>query len=101
MLEVIFKSTGEIQAKSLTATESATAQANVTAEIDINKPLWLPESEAQMLAEARKRNLGPDTPPEAGNGRKITPAKANEYVIAAKGDKDQARAAAVADGWTL
>jgi hypothetical protein len=39
MLEVGFKSTGEIGAKSVTATASATAQANVTAEIDIYKPL--------------------------------------------------------------
>jgi hypothetical protein len=54
-----------------------------------------------MLAEAKKRILGPDTPPEAGKGRKITPAKANEYVIAAKGDKDKARAAALQDGWVL
>jgi hypothetical protein len=52
-----------------------------------------------MLAEAKRRLLGAE--PEAGRGRKITAAKANEYVIAAKGDKDQARAAAVADGWTL
>ena len=101
LLEVGFKSTGEIAAKSVTATASATAQANVTAEIDIYKPLWLRESEAQMLAEAKQRILGPDTPLEAGKGRKITAAKANEYVIAAKGDKEQARAAAVADGWTL
>jgi hypothetical protein len=72
MLEVGFKSTGEIAAKSVTATASATAQANVTAEIDIYKPLWLRESEAQMLAESRKRLLGPATPPEAGKGRKIT-----------------------------
>jgi hypothetical protein len=101
MLEVIFKSTGEIGAKSVTATASATAQANVIAEIDIYKPLWLRESEALMLAEARKRILGPDTPPEAGNGRKITAVKATEYVIAAKGDKDKAREAARQDGWTF
>jgi hypothetical protein len=91
---------GDIQSTNFraSATASATVQAGV-AEIDTYKPLWLRESEAQMLAEARKRILGPDTPPEAGNGRKITPAKANEYVIAAKGDKDQAREAARKDGW--
>jgi hypothetical protein len=98
MLEVGFKSTGEIAAKSVTATASTTAQANVTAEIDIYKPLWLRESEAQMLAEAKRRILGPATPPEAGKGRKITAAKAKEYVIAAKGDKDQAREARVRMG---
>jgi hypothetical protein len=101
MLEVGFKSTGEIAAKSVTATASATAQANVTAEIDIYKPLWLRESEAQMLAESRKRILGPATPPEAGEGRKLTAVKATEYVVAAKGDRDKARAAALADGWKL
>jgi hypothetical protein len=37
MLEVGFKSTGEIAAGSVTSTASATAQANVTAEIDIYK----------------------------------------------------------------
>jgi hypothetical protein len=99
MLEVGFKSTGEIAAKSVTATASATAQANVTAEIDIYKPLWLRESEAQMLAEAQRRLLGAE--PEAGRGRKITAVKATEYVIAAKGDKDKAREAARKDGWTL
>jgi hypothetical protein len=54
-----------------------------------------------MLAEAKRRILGPDTPPEAGNGRKITAVKATEYVIAAKGDKDKAREAARQDGWTF
>jgi hypothetical protein len=99
MLEVGFKSTGEIAAKSVTATASATAQANVTAEIDIYKPLWLRESEAQMLAEAKKRILGPATPPEAGKGRKITPEQAMAYLKAAGGDKDKAREAARKDGW--
>ena len=37
--------------------------------------------------------------PEAGKGRKITAAKATEYVIAAKDDKDKAREAARKDGW--
>jgi hypothetical protein len=54
-----------------------------------------------MMAELRKRILGPDTPPEAGNGRKIAAVKATEYVIAAKGDKDKAREAARKDGWTF
>ena len=95
MLEVGFKSTGEIAAKSVTATASTTAQANVTAEIDIYKPLWLRESEAQMLADAQKRyGSQPVAQIEAGKGRKITAAKANEYVIAAKGNKDKAREAA-------
>jgi hypothetical protein len=102
MLEVGFKSTGEIAAKSVTATASATAQANVTAEIDIYKPLWLRESEAQMLADAQKRyGSQPVTQIEAGKGRKITAAKAKEYVIAAKGDKDKAREAARKDGWVF
>ena len=75
------------------------AQANVTAEIDIYKPLWLRESEAQMLAEAKRRILGAE--PEAGQGRKLTAVKATEYVIAAKGDRDKARAAVLQDGWVL
>jgi hypothetical protein len=89
LFEVAGRMSGDIQSTNFkaSATASATVQAGV-AEIDIYKPLWLRESEAQMLAEARKRILGPDTPPEAGNGRKITAVKATEYVIAAKGDKD-------------
>ena len=59
MLEEGFKSTSEIPANNVSAHG---AQANVTAEIDIYKPLWLRESEAQMLAESRKRILGPATP---------------------------------------
>jgi hypothetical protein len=55
-----------------------------------------------MLAESKQRILGaPAAKPEAGEGRKITAAKAKEYVFAAKGDKDKARAAALQDGWTL
>jgi hypothetical protein len=102
LFEVAARMSGDIQSTNFnaSATASATVQAGV-AEIDIYKPLWLRESEAQMLAESRKRILGPDTPPEAGNGRKITAIKATEYVIAAKGDKDKAREAARQDGWTF
>ena len=99
MLEVIFKSTGEIRATQVSANASSGAQANLTAEIDIYKPLWLRESEAQMLAEAKKRILGPQ--PEAGQGRKITPEQVQTYLKVAGGDKDKARDAARKDGWTL
>jgi hypothetical protein len=101
MLEVLFRSTGEIANANFSATATANAVQNGVAEIDIYKPLWLRESEAKMLAESKQRILGPGTPPEAGEGRPLTPEKATEYVIAAKGNKDQARAAALRDGWTL
>jgi hypothetical protein len=41
MLEVGFKSISEIPANNVSAHASSGAQANVTAEIDIYKPLWL------------------------------------------------------------
>jgi hypothetical protein len=99
MLEVGFKSTSDIPANNVSAHASSGAQANVTPEIDIYKPLWLRESEAQMLAESRKRLLGPATPPEAGKGRKITPEQVQAYLKAAGSDKDKAREAARKDGW--
>jgi hypothetical protein len=58
MLEVGFKSTSEIQATRVSANATAGAQATVVP-IDIYKPLWLRESEAQMLAESRKRYSQP------------------------------------------
>jgi hypothetical protein len=98
LFEVAGRISGDIRSTNFSATATASATVNAgVAEIDIYKPLWLRESEAQMLAEAKKRILGPA--PEAGKGRKITAAKAKEYVIAAKGDKDKAREAARKDGW--
>ena len=98
LFEVAARMSGDIQSTNFSAraTASATVQTGV-AEIDIYKPLWLREAEAQMLAEAKKRILGPA--PEAGQGRKITPEQAMVYLKAAAGDKDKAREAARKDGW--
>jgi hypothetical protein len=58
LFEVAARMSGDIQSTNFraSATASATVQASV-AEIDIYKPLWLRESEAQMLAEAKRRIL--------------------------------------------
>ena len=98
MLEVGFKSTSEIPANNVSAHASSGAQANVTAGIDIYKPLWLRESEAQMLAESRKRYSQPVQQIEARSSRKMTAEPAKAYLTAA-GDKDRAREAARKDGW--
>jgi hypothetical protein len=98
MLEVGFKSTSEIQATRVSANATAGAQATVVP-IDIYKPLWLRESEAQMLAESRKRYSQPVQQIEARSSRKMTAEQAKAYLTAAGGDKDKAREAARKDGW--
>ncbi|PYX51610.1 MAG: hypothetical protein DMG76_31685 [Acidobacteria bacterium] len=52
MLEVAFRSTNEIQAKNVSATATSGALTQQVAPVDIYRPLWLRESEAQMLAES-------------------------------------------------
>jgi hypothetical protein len=99
MLEVIFRSTGEIRAQSVSATASAGAQVTVSAEIDIYKPLWLREAEAKLLSEAQKRYSQPVAQIEARSSRKLTAEQAQAYLTAAGGDKDRAREAARTDGW--
>ena len=59
MLEVAFTSTNEIQAKNVSAAATAGALTQQVAPIDIYRALWLRESEAQMLAESRKRYSQP------------------------------------------
>jgi hypothetical protein len=96
-LEVGFKSTGEIRAQSVSATATAGAHANLTAEIDIYKPLWLREAEAKLLADAKKQYSQPVAQIEAGKGRKLSAERAKAYLKAAGGDKDNSRSRA--QGW--
>lgn len=75
----------------VSATASAAADA---AGIDIYKPQWLRESEAKLLADAKAKYA-----PSQLEAPKLTPEKAQDYIAAANGDKEQARLAARADGW--
>jgi hypothetical protein len=72
MLEVGFKSTGEIRAQGVSATATSGAQVSSVVEIDIYKPLWFREAEAKLLAEPQKRYSQPAAAIEAGAGRKLT-----------------------------
>ena len=71
---------------SASVTASPTAHAGV-AEIDIYKPRWLREREAQMLPDAQKRYSQPVTELETGKGRKITAELVHAYLKAAGGAK--------------
>jgi hypothetical protein len=98
MLEVAFRSTNEIQAKNVSATATSGALTQQVAPVDIYRPLWLRESEAQMLAESRKRYSQPIQQIETRSSRKMTAEQAKAYLKAAGGDKDKAREAVRKDG---
>jgi hypothetical protein len=96
MLEVGFKSTGAIQPAKVSATANASAQAEAGV-VDIYKPLWLRESEAQLIAQARQQS----SQPQLEAPRILLPERAKEYLAAAGGDKERAREAARKDGWQV
>ena len=68
--------------------------------IDIYKPLWLREREAQMLKELEQRLLPRVTGADAW-GKPLTLEEARGYLERTNGDKDAARALATAEGRTF
>lgn len=68
--------------------------------IDIYKPLWLREREAQMLKELEQRLLPQFTGADAA-GKPLTLEEARGYLERTNGDKDAARALATAEGRTF
>jgi hypothetical protein len=101
LIEIGFRSTGAIQPVRVSTSVSATAAVqNQQGLVDIYKPLWLREREAQLLEEARQQALK-HYPQAVLPPASLTPEKAKEYLVAAKGDKDVAREAARKDGWQV